>query len=309
MSVSLPSPAETPLYKISCYRDNFFKVTKRLYTPSPVRVKKPEEFRHNDEKLDCALARSRSSIREYALCNDWEYFFTFTIDGEKHERYDLKPFLQELLQWFQNLRKSKYPQLKYLLVPDQHEDGAWHFHGMISGIPAAPLPDWAPYELRERGDQEWTEYRLRYGWCSLSPIRNPVGASFYVTKYITNKVARFASDKGLHTYYHTRGLRRSLPVGYLYHGVRILDEVCKHSNSFYSWSYFSLKDLCLDDFGHLVDMCDEVCDMYKSYVLTDPETEEIVAVLGGEEDDAEIQYMLSEFLRKGFLPLPDAMPA
>lgn len=287
-----------PLYVIRCYNDFYYRVVKRLYTPAP-RLKKPEEFQSYDNKLSSALYRARSAIREYALCNRWKYFVTFTIDAKKWERYGedaLRVFLRDLLAWFQYLRKHKYPQFRYLLIPEQHEDGAWHFHGLLYGIQGVSFPPGVPRRLVEDGYLNWPAFQQRYGFCSLGEVRNPVAVGHYIRKYITKSVADLVALKGLHTYYHSRGLLRSLPVGYVYHNSLSLDSLCKPLNSFYAAGFFEASDI-----GQVVNMCDEVADMYKSYVISDPETSEIVGFLEGDEDDVLFQISLDMFLSEGFV--------
>ncbi len=291
-------PVAVPLYTIKCYGDFYYRIIKRLTNPTP-RLKKPEEFQTYDNKLSSALSRARSSIREYSLCNRWQYFFTFTIDGKRWARYGeaaLRIFLHNLLEWFHSLRKSKYPHLRYLLVPEQHEDGAWHFHGLISGIKGFPFPPGAPRKLIEKGYLNWPDFQQRYGWCSLGSLKDPIAVSHYVSLYITESTVELASLKGLHTYYHSRGLLRSLPVGYVYHESLSLDSLCSSGNMFYSTGYFKASDI-----GQVVDMCDEVTEFYQSHVLSEPETDAVVGIVEGDETDVFFQISLEMFLDQGVI--------
>lgn len=40
--------------------------------------------------------------------------------------------------------------------------------------------------------------------------------------------------------------------------------------------------------------------MYRNYVLTDPETEEVVAIMGGDDEDPYIQEMIALFAGSGY---------
>lgn len=93
MAISIPLERELPLYTIKCYNDYLYRLTKRLCKPSSVRIAS-DEWANNDTKLANALCRSRTAVREYALCNRWEFFVTLTIDGSRYDRYDLKCFLR-----------------------------------------------------------------------------------------------------------------------------------------------------------------------------------------------------------------------
>lgn len=285
-----------PLYQISVYRDDFFRVTKCLYNPSFGGERDPETFKENDTKLDNALCRARTIVREYALCNDWDYFCTLTFSPlNVRDRWDLKGILVVLTQWLQNVRKRYCPGLRYLLVPERHQSGAWHFHGLLKGVSSAELPYFAPKRLRKNGFLDWPLFRLRFGWCSLSPVKNAVGVAFYTTKYITKSLAGTAALKGVHTHYQSRGLRRSLRLGCRYRESLLLSGQCRTSGPFYSSRFFRLKDVGFSDFSQLVDLCDEVTDMYKSYVLCEPETKQPLFIVGGDDSDEALQMVLEFF--------------
>lgn len=300
---------ELPLYTITCYRENLFRVVKRCFTPSQVSRGRSGEPQSYDVKLSSALYRARSMVREYALCNDWPYFCTFTFDRLKIDRYDLRTVLNTLMQWLANLRKRKYPGLRYLLVPEFHKDGAIHLHGFFDGVPLSPLPSWAPRDLLEGGYLEWTDFRLRFGWNAFGLIRSAVGVGFYVSKYITKNLANHAVPVGVHLYYHSHGLQRALKVGYRYWSSSLLDGVLKHKTPYWHTSFCTLEDLGMQDFGQLVDQCDEVTDMYQSYVIEDPDTREIVSIFGGDDDDEAIQMALDAFTSAGYVCAADGLPS
>ena len=44
---------------------------------------------NSEEVQRCSLSRTKRNIRELALCNDFEYFATFTVNSEKCDRYTL----------------------------------------------------------------------------------------------------------------------------------------------------------------------------------------------------------------------------
>lgn len=295
-----------PLYTIKCYGDDLYSVSHRLYTPSLLKIPR-EAYGTYDNKLSASLSRARAAVREYALCNKWEYFVTFTLDGARWERYGdlaMQHFLTDLLQWLQNLRKTTCPRLRYLLVPDFHEDGAIHFHGLFSGVVGlAPFPPWVPRRLLDGGYLNWPVFQQRYGFCSFGAVRDPVAVGFYIRKYITRSLSSACIAKGVHSYYHSRGLLRALPVGYLYRGCRMLDNICRSSNVFFSTGFFRS-----DSVGAVVDLCDEVTDLYKSHLLFDDDSVDggfvPVAILGGDDHDDYLQLVLSEFSSSDYFVYP-----
>ena len=74
--------------------------------------------------------RAAAAVRDLALCNDFRYFVTLTLDGSKIERYDLSQVVRKLNNWCDN--RVRRDGLKYILVPEQHKDGAFHFHGFFN---------------------------------------------------------------------------------------------------------------------------------------------------------------------------------
>lgn len=86
-------------------------------------------------KLDCNISRARSKVRQLVLCNDFKYFVTITFSPDKWNRYDRVKLLSSLFQYFRNYAKNRhFPPLKYVFVPEHHQEGAVHLHGVISGI-------------------------------------------------------------------------------------------------------------------------------------------------------------------------------
>lgn len=78
-----------------------------------------------------SMRRARAKLRQLALSNNFQYFVTLTLDKEKINRYEPKEILCKLNSWLDNMVRRH--GLRYILVPEQHKDGAWHFHGFFAG--------------------------------------------------------------------------------------------------------------------------------------------------------------------------------
>ena len=182
--------------------------------------KKRKKGSVNDEKLLCNLRRTKQTIFELAICNDWDYFCTFTLDSKKYDRYNLKKFQSDFTQLIRDLRKKYQCDIAYLLIPEKHKNGAWHMHGFIKGLPDNEL---RLFSLDEKlgsyiiqklknGDTvvEWTSYRKKFGFCDLEPINNLNKASAYVTKYVTKDLLNSVQELNHKSYYCSKGLNRSI---------------------------------------------------------------------------------------------------
>lgn len=177
-------------------------------------------------KLDNNISRAKSKIFEYAYCNDWDYFITLTIDPEKLDRYDLQTYIKKLGQFISNYKKNHGSKIWYLLVPEKHKDGAYHLHGLVSGILPKHL------ERNRFGYLDFPLYRERFGFISMSPVRDHEAVSKYITKYVTKEF--LDSEKGANSYYCSKGLKRS----------EVLYRVPDVDHTVFTWDYEHPEGFC-----------------------------------------------------------------
>lgn len=197
-------------YSIKKYYDNYYRLTvfKVRIKNAGFELESPKyKSENNNEfegKLDNNIIRARSKVFEYALCNDFEYFVTLTLDKTKMDRYSLDDFIKKLGQFIRNYRKKYGVNIQYLLIPEKHKDGAWHMHGLIKGIPEAHLT------LNKNGYKDWEAYSKRFGYISIDEIKNKEAISRYITKYISKSFyGGGVTEKNKKMYYASRGLKKA----------------------------------------------------------------------------------------------------
>ena len=160
------------------------------------------EDRRRDKNLRDTLNRARKMIYAVAVCNDWDYFVTFTL---AKNRYDLEYAYSEVRYRLKYL-KFLYPRFNYCIVAEKHKDGAYHFHGLISGLSEKELGP--PVRTQQGIVYDLKRFRT-LGYSQVKPIydskdKSRVGA--YLTKYITKEIVQVANNKA--SYIVSRGLRR-----------------------------------------------------------------------------------------------------
>lgn len=261
-------------YTIRQYSDNVFRTIR--YQSVPLRgfshgVKGSE--RSNDEKLEESRLRAQRTIVEIALCNHWDYFVTLTVSPDNFNRYDLEPIWLKLSQWFRDQRKQfGYENLSYMLVPEKHGDGAWHFHGFMSGIPDHALSRFVrgihPLRLVDGDYLNWRELSAKFGFCSLDPVRDQVRSAFYCSKYFTKDRFRNVTKIGSHMYYVSRGLFRAQTVGYCYEPKPLFENSIDHKSVFCDVGWLLDVD-CLSVISELDDVC---------YISLDPSVSKVLVV-------------------------------
>lgn len=182
-------------------------------------LKKAKRCTANDTKLCNNLSRARASVYELALCNQWDFFATFTLDSSKVDRNDLYMTYRKIAKWFNNYNSRYGCKIRYLLIPEPHRNGAWHFHGLLSGVPPDHLVlftlcDHIPKRMKDmlRADRfiyNWPAYAAAFGFVTLDAVRDLKRCSAYMTKYITKELMDSSIALNHHVYYCSKGLKRA----------------------------------------------------------------------------------------------------
>lgn len=139
-----------------------------------------------------SMRRARAKLRRLALSNEFTHFVTLTLDKEKVDRYDPKAIMKKMNICLDNLVRRH--GLKYILVPEQHKDGAYHFHGFIAGdlrfedSGTIDLP-WEEKPKRPRDDQERADWLSRGGHVVYNWLQWPLGFTTALQLYGTYSAA------------------------------------------------------------------------------------------------------------------------
>lgn len=160
--------------------------------------KKWSREKNRDKNLHDSMQRSKKNLIDYAFNNQWTHFATFTVNSERCDRYSLAECNKKIGTMLNQYRRYFCEELKYCIIPEKHEDGAFHYHGFV----------------RFPANQEFTDIRVKgktistidyftefLGYNSFSKIKNQVRAAKYITKYIEKQ-----SKNG-----HVRNIREQIP--------------------------------------------------------------------------------------------------
>lgn len=129
--------------------------------------------------------RTKQAVFTYARCCNWEYFITLTMSPDLVNRYDFQACSKKVRKWLNNQRINA-PDLKYLLVPEQHEDGAWHFHGLLADIGSIKLVDSGK---KDKGQVIYNFEKYKFGWTTATKVKNINKVAKYVGKYVTKALS------------------------------------------------------------------------------------------------------------------------
>lgn len=172
-----------------------------------------------NERFSNSIARSKSRVFELAMCNEFTHFCTFTQDEKKRDRFDLAEFRKDFAMLVRNLNRARAEgeKIKYLLIPEQHKNGAWHMHGLLMGLTADDLREFTlaerlPQRIRtqlEKGVRvyDWTRYRKAFGYFTCTEIESGIGCAKYITKYISKDLQKTVREAGEHLFFASQGLK------------------------------------------------------------------------------------------------------
>ena len=139
------------------------------------------------------------------------------VHAERRDRENLKDYRKALAMLVRNLNRERSEKIKYLLIPERHKKGGWHLHGLFQGLTESDLvafkvSDRIPEKMKKaikNGEKlfNFPRYAKKFGFCSISEIKNNTAAAVYITKYITKDIAAFKRQNGEHLFFASQGLK------------------------------------------------------------------------------------------------------
>ena len=191
-----------------------------------------------------------------------------------------------MTKFFDNYKSRKSYDFKYLIVPEFHDDGAIHFHGLVKGIRPDDLivPEKIWYRDRQtqelqqvpnrKGYVDWKSYSDKFGWFSCSKIKHYEACARYVSKYITKDMK--AIPMGQRLFMASKNLKRP-------ELVFDSDDVPMFAKPDYENEFIKIKDSGVT-YGLLPDWYDECSSDLRDEVEPLPDLEEqIFERLTGEQ--------------------------
>lgn len=132
--------------------------------------------------------RAMQKVYNLARSNNWDWFLTMTLSPDKVDRYDYDDSVKAMQHYCDIMRKQGN---KWLMVPEQHKDGAWHFHALVEGplkMERAVNPKTGE-PLSDRSHRPiYNVTNYKYGYTTITPVGAQAKAAGYLTKYLSKKM-------------------------------------------------------------------------------------------------------------------------
>lgn len=166
-----------------------YKVTifeRPLIIPKPKLGHKPSRNSSDpsDKAIEESLRRTRTTIFDYALSNDFTHFVTFTFNPKKVNRYSIES-TSNIMRYWLNRQKKHSPDFAYVIVPEFHKDKAIHFHALIKNYNGHLHES----KVVQNGKRVYNLTGFTAGFTNAQELDDDQAkAAAYLTKYITKEM-------------------------------------------------------------------------------------------------------------------------
>lgn len=181
------------------------------FTGEPVKLRSEEE-----QERSRAVSAARTLNRVYYLVrsNPWDWFVTLTFNPEKVDSFDYGECTKKLSCWLSNCRK-KCPDMQYVVVPELHESGRYHFHGLFWRCEGLGFTESGL--VTKDGAPVYNIGAYRLGWTTATRIVEEEGACKYMTKYMTKELCAMTPNK--RRYWASKGLNEAEVIDLVVEGL------------------------------------------------------------------------------------------
>lgn len=223
------------------YNNNNFRIVKikSCRNSGFEEIKKKNSFIdvNSEEIKRQSLSRTKRNIRELALCNNFEYFATFTVNSEKCDRYVLNDVQDKLKKVLHKIKRNN-KDFAFLIITEKHKDGAFHFHGLIKGI--------NDLYVNNNGYLSSKIFDNELGFNSFSKIKDYTKCCNYITKYITKDCIKNSHNQ---IYISSRGLKKATKEEF-----KNIDFIPTFTNEYVSIKDFTLDSLSKDELLYFMNL-------------------------------------------------------
>lgn len=191
------------------------------------------DYISNSQKY--SLFRTRQKLKDYVLSNKWDLWGTFTFNPEKIDNSDLDSLYKKFSNFISNLklRNPIYKNLYYIIVPEQHKKGGFHFHCLFGGI--TDYSDFYYSGINKNNSKvyHWDKTYNKFGFdffvfITNNNLKDNLKIGSYISKYISKEFSISRINKP--RFYNSKNLKHSIKT------IEYLDY-----ESFYNYQFLSIN--------------------------------------------------------------------
>lgn len=159
---------------------------------APVEYDEDEILRKKKRSLASSMNRTVNAVYKIARSNIWEWFVTLTFNPEKVDSLDYSDTVKKLSKWLNN-SKTLCPDMGYVIIPELHESGRYHFHGLFRGCNDLGFVDSGHFD--KKGNKVYNIGKYKLGWVTATKVQDQTRVTKYIAKYINKDLCSVAFNK------------------------------------------------------------------------------------------------------------------
>lgn len=174
------------------YRDTWYNPFTEREEKAPVEWDEDEILRKKKRSIASSMGRTINAVYQKSRANTWDWFITLTFDPDKVDSFDYSKVVKSLKNWIDLIRRS-FPDIGYIIVPEKHESGRFHFHGLFrncDGLHFVPSG-----KTDTKGNLIYNVGAYKLGWSTATRIGDQAKVTKYIAKYISKDLVQVAFNK------------------------------------------------------------------------------------------------------------------
>lgn len=145
-----------------------------------------------DRSIKVSMNRTINKVYSYARSNVWDWFVTLTFNPEKVDSFSYEECVKRLQNWL-IVQRRLCPDMKYIIVPEQHKSGRFHFHGLFADCDGLEFADSGLTD--KKGNPIYNIGRYRLGFSTATKVVDNERVTKYISKYITKELCSVSFGK------------------------------------------------------------------------------------------------------------------
>jgi hypothetical protein len=137
--------------------------------------------------------RTKNMIYDIARSNKWDWFITLTFNPELVNSLDYEECTKKLSKWLNNLKRITGSGFKYIVIPELHKSGRYHFHGLFANCDNLDFK--FSGKFTDKGLPIFNIGKYKLGFTTATKVQDNNKVALYISKYITKDMTAVTSGK------------------------------------------------------------------------------------------------------------------
>lgn len=159
-----------------------------------------------------SMCRTKNRVYFLSRSNVWDWFVTLTFDPDKVASMDYDTCVSKLGSFLRSCRR-RCPDIRYLMVPELHKSGRYHFHGLFACCDGLGFVD-SGHKDGQHVIYNIGSYKL--GFSTATRVDDNRRVTQYIGKYITKDLCAVSVNRK--RYWASRNLDEADTEEYMLEG-------------------------------------------------------------------------------------------